>query len=89
MSKEIVVPTHWLNGGNMIDRKTLPSDHPESFYGFIKNILRLKPEDYGFFQDEYRTDLMKEFETKTKIELAQIIVEQRKTIATYENGGVQ
>jgi len=49
---EIIVPICWLNGGNMIDRDTLPSSHPESYYGYIKYTLKLKPEDYGIYTDE-------------------------------------
>lgn len=52
MSKEIIVPVCWLNGGNMIDRDTLPSSHPESMYGYIKHSLKLKPENYGIYTDE-------------------------------------
>jgi len=52
MSKEIIVPICWLNGGNMIDRDTLPSDHPESMYGYIKYSLKLRPEDYGIYTDK-------------------------------------
>jgi hypothetical protein len=79
--KEIIVPVCWLNGGNMIDRDTLPSDHPESMYGYIKHTLKLKPEDYGIFHD--KDDLLKEFEGKTRVDLAKMIVEQRELLAKH------
>ena len=56
MNREIIVPVCWLNGGNMIDRDTLPSDHPESYYGYIKYSLKLRPEDYGIYTDKMIAD---------------------------------
>lgn len=81
MSKEIIVPVCWLNGGNMIDRDTLPSDHPESMYGYIKFSLKKRPEDYGIFPDDQK--LLKEFEGKTIPDLVKIIVEQRELLAKH------
>lgn len=59
MSKEIIVPVCWLNGGNMIDRDTLPSTHPESMYGYIKHSLKLKPENYGIYTDDVKAEMAK------------------------------
>lgn len=67
MSKEIIVPVCWLNGGNMIDRDTLPSSHPESMYGFIKHFLKKRPEDYGIYTDEAKAEMKKNQEQSEEL----------------------
>lgn len=81
-SNEIIVPVCWLNGGNMIDRKDLPSDHPESMYGYIKHSLKKRPEDYGIFPDAKKEEI-KSLEEREKSELVQIIIQQREQLAKH------
>jgi hypothetical protein len=79
---EIIVPVCWLNGGNMIDRDTLPSDHPESMYGYIKHSLKKRPEDYGIYPDLKKEEI-KALEDREKSELVQIIIQQRELLAKH------
>lgn len=67
MSNEIIVPVCWLNGGNMIDRDTLPSSHPESMYGYIKFSLKKKPEDYGIYTDEKKAEMKANTEQREEL----------------------
>jgi hypothetical protein len=67
VSKEIIVPVCWLNGGNMIDRDTLPSSHPESMYGYIKHSLKKRPEDYGIYTDEAKAEMKKNKEQSEEL----------------------
>ena len=47
MSDKINVPV-WCKIGKMLVRgESLPSDHQESEYNYIKSVLGLKPEDFG------------------------------------------
>jgi hypothetical protein len=40
----------WVKIGKMLVRRDcLPSDHPESEYNYIRNVLNLIPEDYGIY----------------------------------------
>lgn len=48
--KVIEISDYWLNGGDMIKRDTLPPDHPENPYNFIKRVWKVNPEDYGIFK---------------------------------------
>ncbi len=47
--EEISIPVWWSPGrGMMYNRDCLPIDHPESTYNYIKNVLGLSPEKYGY-----------------------------------------
>ena len=49
--EEIGIPVWWSNGsGMMFNRDGLPPDHPGSTYRYIKETLKLRPEDYGVFR---------------------------------------
>lgn len=49
MSDTIEVPAWYSNGGGMmVLRDSLEPSHPESTYSYIKNVLGLTPEDYGY-----------------------------------------
>lgn len=49
----IEVPVWWRPGnGHMIRRDALPSSHPGSTYQYIKNELKLNPEEYGIYTDK-------------------------------------
>lgn len=50
--KEIIVSVHWLNGGEMIERDTLPAEHPEHTYNYIKRVYKVAPERYGIIAPE-------------------------------------
>ena len=53
--KTIEVP-EWCHLGIMIVRRdSLPSNHPESYYRYIKEKLKLNPEDYGILYNPYCT----------------------------------
>lgn len=51
MSNSIEVPVWYSNGIMRIKRDSLLSDHPESTYRYIKDKLKLNPEEYGFYPD--------------------------------------
>jgi hypothetical protein len=47
--EEIEVPVWVRCGGMMLRREYLSVTHPDSTYNYIKNILGLSPEDYGYY----------------------------------------
>ena len=47
--KTLEIPV-WLSyAGWLINKDSLRSSHPRSYYNYIKNMLGLDPEDYGVF----------------------------------------
>ncbi len=51
--ENISIPEWWKPGGGMMYRRNcLPVDHPESDYNYVKNVLKLNPEDYGLTLNE-------------------------------------
>jgi hypothetical protein len=83
--QEISVPVWWNRGnGHLLRRSCLPEDHPESTYNYIKNVLKLKPEDYGYFlnQAEYN-----ELKDKPRHELIDEIISLRKEVHAYMKAG--
>lgn len=66
----IEVPEWWKGDYRSIRRDSLPSDHPESTYMYIKNVLKKVPEEYGIL-----TDTMKKYKDYTKEELLTVISE--------------
>ena len=49
LPKEIKIPPYWKHGHWLTLRDALHPSHPESTYQYIKNILKLPPEAYGYF----------------------------------------
>ena len=47
--KEIIIPLPVMIKEKFIDRRNLPSEHPQSCYNYAKNILKVYPEDYGIY----------------------------------------
>lgn len=83
--KEIDIPVWWKYGnGGMIRRSALPHDHKESEYNYIKETLKLIPEEYGVYKDmtEYN-----EVNQKKKSELVSEVMELREQLRAYEKAG--
>ena len=82
----ISVPVWWnTGGGGLINRECLESDHPESRYSYIKNVLGLNPEDYGCYSDDSRRNL--ELWDMTKPQLIQRCIYLEKEIKALEEAG--
>lgn len=83
MNKEIIeIPYWWTRpNGSMIARFSLPWDHPESDYSYIKNVLNLIPEDYGIYKDLTKFN---EFNEKSKEELVKLCIEFSEQIENME-----
>ncbi len=65
---EIISVPAWYRpgGGMMYKRDCLPSEHPGSIYNYIKNELKLNPEDYGYFLSPV-DKLFREFEIEIQV----------------------
>ena len=69
MCKETIeIPVWYRINGMMYRRSALPLNHPESEYNYIKNTLKLAPEDYGV----YNSKLASKLAGKTKEELEEL-----------------
>ena len=44
---DLQVPVWWTNGSMMYRRDCLPPNHPEHTYNYMKNVMKVVPEDYG------------------------------------------
>lgn len=83
----IEIPVWWKPGnGHMIRRDALPVSHPWSTYNYIKNELKLKPEDYGVF-DEKTTIIREELAGKSMSELKTMVAELKLQILAMERAG--
>ena len=49
MNDDIEVPVWYSNGSMMYRRDALETEHPESTYNYIKNVLGKCPENYGYY----------------------------------------
>lgn len=72
--------------GRIVRRDALPVSHPWSTYNYIKNELKLKPEDYGVF-DEKTTIIREELDGKSVSELKTMVAELRLQILAMERAG--
>ena len=83
----IDIPTWYKTGGGMmIRRDALPSSHPESEYGYIKNTLKLDPNIYGVYTDRQQY-IRNELKHLTKAELIDKLADAKETIEAYERAG--
>jgi hypothetical protein len=72
--------------GRLVRRDALPQEHPWSTYNYIKNELKLKPEDYGVF--DRKTEIIREeLAGKTNSELKTMVAELRLQIEAMERAG--
>lgn len=77
--ESIDIPVWWeMGNGRSLRRDSLPSDHPECTYNYVKNVLRVDPEDYGImhpimgkYQNMTKEELLLEI-SKLKIELENV-----------------
>jgi hypothetical protein len=78
----IKVPIWWkTGGGGMINRSCLAPDHPESTYSYIKNVLHLRPENYGYYlNDVTRADTLQDL---SKLELIDKVISLEKELELY------
>lgn len=83
--EQIKVPYWWMRpNGSWIARFALDPDHPESEYSYIKNVLKLKPEDYGVFKNQEEVNKVKQM---SHDELVQEVIELRKRVYDMEKAG--
>lgn len=87
MSDPIEVPEWYKPGGGMMYRRScLPSNHPESEYNYIKNVLKKTPEDYGVYTDRHNF-IKKELNHLSKEELMVKLADAMETIHNMERAG--
>lgn len=86
-NKTIEVPTWYKPGnGHMYRRSSLASSHPESEYSYIKNTLKLRPEDYGVYSDRHRY-IEEQLQHKTRAELIEMVADLEESLEARERAG--
>jgi hypothetical protein len=76
MTNEISIPVWFKSGSMLMNRDYLPISHPESTYNYIKNTLKLIPEDYGV----HKINPNHEYFNKSKEELVRLLIESEEEI---------
>lgn len=82
---EIKVPSYWeVGNGHFLLRSSLPWEHKESEYSYIKNTLNLIPEDFGVYKNYA---LFQELSKKSKEELIDEVINLHEHIYKMERSG--
>lgn len=83
----IDVPVWWKSGGGMMVRRDcLPTEHPESQYSYIKNVLKKNPEDYGI-QTDRQMMIKDQLEHLTRDQLINKLANLMEEFEAYQRAG--
>lgn len=79
----IDIPVWWVQNGRWFRRDCLDSNHPESTYNYIKNVLKLDPEKYGVYTDRQKR-IMNELQFRSKDDLINMVADLQEYVLNLE-----